>query len=400
MARWVGRQCNHRLTAPDEWADGRVTVDAFRRNPPPMSTDSSKPIRSLRYPDRVIESLLDQLDAEPVDEDVNAKRAHKRFPHRVTAMPLQLEHPGSPTVANYLVSARNISAGGLSFLHGGFVHLGSRVQVQMISQEGMWTDLSGRVVQCRYIARGIHEVCIKFDQAIDPSRFCAAAATYDFLVVEDDDAIARLLQHHLSNLNVEVTRARNGREALQHVKGHVFDCVLMDMDMPIMNGWDAVKTMRDEGYAGRIVAVTAMQGLGDEQRCREAGCDDYVPKPIMPTTLRKILDSVNEEPIHSRFHLDHALRDVLADFCNGLAGEMQSLRKFQKAEDREGLARWARSMRGSAGSFGFDLLATAAQAVEAEAGGSDPEALGRAITEFIDVARRVEAPTEQLWKAG
>ena len=79
---------------------------------------------------------------------------------------------------------------------------------------------------------------------------------------------------------------------------------------------------------------------------------------------------------------------------------MQRLRKFQKAEDREGLARWARSMRGSAGSFGFDLLATAAQAVEAEAGGSDPEALGRAITEFIDVARRVEAPTEQLWKAG
>ncbi len=359
-----------------------------------MSTESSKPIKSIRYPDRLVELLLNQLDNEPVDERARLKRVHKRFPYRVASMPIRMQQPGSPTAAHYLVHTRNISAGGLAFLHGGFVHIGSKVLAQPVRQDGMWSDVLGRVVSCRYIERGIHEVCVKFEEQIDPSQFCAAAVTYDFLLVEDDDAISRLAEHHLGMLNVEVTRARHGREAVRLASENRYDCILMDMEMPIMNGWDAVTTIRSKGYTGRIVAVTALHGPEDEQKCLEAGCNDYVAKPVMPNTFRRILDGVNEEPILSRFHEDPGMRDMIGDFCDGIPAELRQLRELEAASDRAGILRWARKLRGSAGSFGYDLLVQATETIEIDVETDvDEQRLAQSIGSLVDVAKRLAPPS-------
>lgn len=366
-----------------------------------MSTESSKPIRSIRYPERLVELMLNQLDNEPVDERARLKRMHKRFPYRVPSMTIRMQQPGSTTAAHYIVPTRNISAGGLSFLHGGFVHIESKVLAQPVRQDGMWTDILGRVVSCRYIERGIHEVCVKFETPIDPSQFCAAAVTYDFLLVEDDDAIARLAEHHLGMLNVEVTRARHGREAVQLAGQNRYDCVLMDMEMPIMNGWDAVKAMRDNGYTGRIVAVTALHGPQDEQKCLECGCNDYVAKPVMPNTFSRILDGVNDEPLLSRFHEDLGMRELVWEFCDGVPGQLRALREFQEAGDRDEILKWARTMRGAAGSFGFDPLAAAAEVIEFDVEAvADDDALARGIGELMDLAKRVVGPSRPRIEGG
>jgi len=366
-----------------------------------MSTDSSKPVRSIRYPERLVELMLNQLDNEPLDERARLKRVHKRFPYRVPSMTIRMQQPGSTTAAHYIVHTRNISAGGLAFLHGGFVHIGSKVLAQPVRQDGMWTDILGRVVSCRYIERGIHEVCVRFEPPIDSSQFCAAAVTYDFLLVEDDDAIARLAEHHLGMLNVEATRARHGREAVELAGQNRYDCILMDMEMPVMNGWDAVKSMRDNGYTGRIVAVTALHGPEDEQKCLECGCNDYVAKPVMPNTFRRILDGVNDEPLLSRFHEDPAMRDMVADFCDGLPGQLRALRELQEAEDRQGIQKWSRTMRGTAGSFGFDPLVAAAEAIELAVGAeANDQSLGRSVGEFMDLAKRVTGPSRPKFDRG
>jgi len=358
-----------------------------------MSHDS-KPIKSIRYPDRLVDLLLNQLDNEPVDERARLKRVHKRFPYRVASMPIRMQQPGSPTAAHYLVHTRNISAGGLAFLHGGFVHIGSKVLAQPVRQDGMWSDILGRVVSCRYLERGIHEVCVKFEQPIDPSQFCAAAVTYDFLLVEDDDAIARLAEHHLGMLNVEVVRARHGREAVALAAENRYDCILMDMEMPVMNGWDAAVAIREAGYTGRIVAVTALRGPEDEQRCLEAGCNDYVPKPVMPNTFRRILDGVNEEPILSRFHEDPAMRDMIGEFCDSLPARLCQLRELEGAADHDGITQWARALRGSAGSFGFEPLVQAIETVESDlANAVDDQRLAQSIGALVDVAKRIAAPS-------
>jgi len=76
----------------------------------------------------------------------------------------------------FVAPTRNLSKGGLSFLHGGFVYPGTRCMVQLITTLGASDDVLGTVVSCRYIESMIHEVSIRFDREIDPSVYGTSAS--------------------------------------------------------------------------------------------------------------------------------------------------------------------------------------------------------------------------------
>jgi CheY-like chemotaxis protein len=88
-----------------------------------------------------------------------------------------------------------------------------------------------------------------------------------------------------------VTLAENGEVAvdLALARERPFDIILMDMQMPIMDGYEAAQRLREAGYRGPIIALTAHAMAGDRQRCLDAGCDEYVSKPIDRTTLLQTL---------------------------------------------------------------------------------------------------------------
>jgi CheY-like chemotaxis protein len=95
----------------------------------------------------------------------------------------------------------------------------------------------------------------------------------------------------LVGVGYDVTVVTNGRLAVEAVNdaGAGFDLILMDMQMPDMDGYAATRALRDSGYAGSIVALTAHAMAGDRDRCLEAGCDAYETKPISRSRLLEVV---------------------------------------------------------------------------------------------------------------
>ena len=105
------------------------------------------------------------------------------------------------------------------------------------------------------------------------------------LFVEDVALNRRLMAALLSKAGATVEEAENGKEGLEKARremdaGRPHDLVVMDMQMPVMDGYDAVRSLRRAGYDRPILALTAHAMSGDREKCLEAGCDDYSTKPV------------------------------------------------------------------------------------------------------------------------
>ena len=129
----------------------------------------------------------------------------------------------------------------------------------------------------------------------DPEMLTAAKPTSDLriLMVEDNDINRLVTRSLLSHLGYLSTAAANGLEALDALGQDSFDVILMDLQMPVMDGFEAVQRIRaDSTIEPRpyIIAMTAHAMAGDKERCLEAGMDDYLSKPIQVEHMRDALE--------------------------------------------------------------------------------------------------------------
>jgi CheY-like chemotaxis protein len=117
------------------------------------------------------------------------------------------------------------------------------------------------------------------------------------LLVEDHNELRQLYAQHLSMEGFDVIEAANGELAITHSAERNPDVVLMDLSLPVIDGWEATRRLKGDARTAHIpvVALTAHDGSGELQRATLAGCDWFVPKPCPPDALiaelRRVLAS-------------------------------------------------------------------------------------------------------------
>ena len=111
----------------------------------------------------------------------------------------------------------------------------------------------------------------------------------NILVAEDSKTNQVLIESLLTQIGLHVTIAEDGNETVQKAMTQQFDLIFMDMMMPNMNGYEATKELRKYSIKTPIVALTANAMKGDDKKCIEAGCDDYLVKPIERRELLKTI---------------------------------------------------------------------------------------------------------------
>lgn len=109
------------------------------------------------------------------------------------------------------------------------------------------------------------------------------------LLVEDNELNRDMLSRRLERKGYTVACALDGERAVNMAAATPYDLILMDMSLPVLDGWEATRQIRATGSRVPIIALTAHAMEGDERKAREAGCDDYDTKPVeLPRLLEKM----------------------------------------------------------------------------------------------------------------
>ena len=196
------------------------------------------------------------------------------------------------------------------------------------------------------------------------------------LLVEDNIDNQRLISMYLKKLGADIVIANNGKEAIEQTAGTDFDLILMDMQMPVMNGIDATIRLREMDYNKPIVALTANAMKEDMDACYQAGCDDFIHKPISQQKFKdaiiKFLNPVGEivesqHPLTSSLLIDEPdMIDLVQRFVAKLPQYIVNITKSGETKKWDELRKLAHDLKGVSGNYGFDDLYKLMQDIEFE----------------------------------
>ncbi|HEY4330087.1 MAG TPA: ATP-binding protein [Phycisphaerae bacterium] len=239
------------------------------------------------------------------------------------------------------------------------------------------------------------------------------------LLVDDGPDNRRLLSVYLREAGATVALAENGRigcdEALAaEANGEPFDVVLMDMQMPEMDGYGAAARLRAKGYTRPIIALTANAMAEDREKCMKAGCSDYLSKPVRKHDLLIMVaayagclpkETVDEEStdkkggegsrpkrevIRSEM-TDETLRGYLDIYIKELPTRVRDMEGCLAHNDLQRLSNEVHKLKGTGGLYGLMPITDAAGRVEKLLGQEvEAEAIKREVMELIDILRSVE----------
>ncbi len=241
------------------------------------------------------------------------------------------------------------------------------------------------------------------------------------LLVEDGSTNRKLISLVLGKAGVDVATAENGEIGVRMALADSFDLILMDMQMPVMDGYSATRKLRESGCKLPIVALTAHAMAGDEEKCRRAGCTAYLSKPInadrllraiarllkqadttttvqtskqtevLPAALSPGPDLVSNLPTD-----DQDFREIVEEFIATFHERLGQMHQARDASDFESLARLAHWLKGSGGTAGFPVLTESAKRLEKSAKANQAAAAASVLEELERLAARIALPAAHI----
>lgn len=357
-------------------------------------TTQKRSIKAIRLDAAAIEQVGKQLEAmqRPVKAE---RRKAPRVPARLKACILHLPRSEMGDVPAYLTPARNISNSGITFLHGAFIYPGSKAIIQLMTSDGRSKNMVAQIVHSTYVCNSIHNTGAKFQSPLDTREFTTGSTTTRIMIVEDNPVIAAMTEQHLSEMDAEIHVAKTGEAAIEAANSQVFDAVLMDMQLPGIDGFETTRRLRSQGFVGTIVAATGMTKAGVKEQCIAAGCNAYLPKPIGREQLAALLASLREAPMVSTLREDIVMKPLIQEFVADLPLRVREIETAYADGDMEKLQSICRSLKGEAGAFGFDSITQAASVVEKGViDGQDQVALKPAFDAVIRLCCQVRAASD------
>jgi signal transduction histidine kinase/DNA-binding NarL/FixJ family response regulator len=196
------------------------------------------------------------------------------------------------------------------------------------------------------------------------------------LLAEDNLNNQQLISMYVEKMGAEVVVASDGRIACDEALSRPFNLILMDMQMPVMNGLEATRELRSHGYRGSIVALTANAMQEDHQRFIEAGCDTVLTKPVDRKAFFDLLAGYLERSNEGEADItaitstlldeDPDLADLVNKYVNNLPEIIGELKQAYQHGNWDELKRKAHDLKSTGGNYGFMQLTEMAAKLEFE----------------------------------
>lgn len=217
------------------------------------------------------------------------------------------------------------------------------------------------------------------------------------LLVEDGPDNQLLLSHFLTCSGATADVANNGEEGVKKAQAGTYDVVLMDIQMPLLDGYEATRRLKAGGYQTPIVALTAHAMQGERERCLAAGCVGYISKPVKPGALIDLVEDIVKKKVHatdsssgkSLLAEDPIVGPLIPTFVRTLPQRMTALQHAEQQSDWREIANVAHQMAGAAGGYGFPELGKVAARIETLAKDHPtPQTLAKSIAAFNSLCHK------------
>ncbi|MHC5003471.1 MAG: response regulator [Planctomycetota bacterium] len=275
-------------------------------------TDPQLHVNLMRLGERERAELLRRLDPVTTPDGRCADHERRREPRwifRRSDIVAEMDQPGGG-VSRFLVLARNLSANGMAFIHGGFVYPKTRAQFLLPRVDGPSQLVRGSVVGCRHVGGPLHEVRVRFDQSIDPKSFLHPDQLTDGLAVEasmvrnlagrvlllsGEPETLNAVTHALSPTEIELTHAESVHHSRMMLSRRHVDLILLDLEDDRERAIRTVDELRRVDLDPPLAVLTRELQESFMTAVSWEGADYVLGKPLDARELYEVLIQLHRQ---------------------------------------------------------------------------------------------------------